>query len=245
MPSLTLENRLIWFAHCPKAGGTSVERVLVDHFGDAVGHLHWGWDLWWKGGGWRRADPPNSPQHLIWEDAERALPRTPDLVFALVRNPVARLVSEYRYQRKLRRGTKAGRLLAHLPFSFWIRLMLYVARANPYAFDNHLRPQCDFIPDSAKVFRLEDGMAPVGTWLAEHADETDLVFRLPRLLSSGDAAPQIDVRDQALIAGAFAADYDLFGYTRPPHGAGRRPLLDLTAWLLSGPVRYLERRGLI
>lgn len=226
MPSLTLGHRLIWFAHCPKAGGTSVERVLVDHFGAAVGHLHWGWDLWWKGGGWRRADPPNSPQHLIWEDAAQALPRAPDLVFALVRDPVARLASEYRYQRKLRRGTRLGRWLAHLPFPLWIRLMLHVARANPYAFDNHLRPQCDFIPESATVFRLEDGMEPVGAWLADHAEAAALVFQVPRLLASGDAAPVINARDQALIARVFAADYDRFGYVPPAPAAPGRPLVD-------------------
>lgn len=245
MPSLTLEHRLIWFAHCPKAGGTSVERILVDHFGDAVGHLHWGWDLWWKGGGWRRANPPNSPQHLIWEDAERALPRAPDLVFALVRNPVARLVSEYRYQRRLRRGTRLGRMLAYLPFPLWIRLMLQVARVNPYAFDNHLRPQCDFIPNHAAVFQLEDGMEPVGAWLADHADDATLMFRLPRLLASGAHTPRIDPRDQALIAYVFGSDYIRFGYAMPPRCEPGRPFVDLAAWFLSIPVRHLERRGLI
>ena len=116
MPSLTLPDRLIWFAHCPKAGGTTVEKFMVSHWGEAVGHLHWGWDLWWKTGGWRVADPPNSPQHLIWRDAEAALAAPPDLVFAVVRDPVARMQSEHRWQRRLRRGSRLGRALALLPF---------------------------------------------------------------------------------------------------------------------------------
>ena len=129
MPSLTLPDRLIWFAHCPKAG-TSVERFMVDCWGDAVGHLHWGWDLWWKRGGWRHANPPNSPQHLIWEDALKTLPRTPDIVFAVVRDPLSRLVSEYHYQRQARRGTRIGRGLAHLPFSIWARVMVKLAASK-------------------------------------------------------------------------------------------------------------------
>ena len=156
MPSLTLPDRLIWFAHCPKAGGTSIEQFMVAQWGEAVGHLHWGWDLWWKGGGWRVADPPNSPQHLIWEDALKVLPRAPDRVFALVRDPVARITSEYRWQRQGRRGTRLGKALACLPFPFWLRCMLALARQNPHAFDNHLRCQTDFIPEGAKVFRLEE-----------------------------------------------------------------------------------------
>ena len=35
--------------------------------------------------------------------------------------------------------------------------MLAVLRLNPRAFDNHLRPQADFVPEGA-VFRLEDGL---------------------------------------------------------------------------------------
>lgn len=247
MPSLMLDTRLIWFAHCPKAGGTSVERVLVDQFGDAVGHLHWGWDLWWKGGGWRRADPPNSPQHLTWEDAQQTLPKAPDLVFALVRDPVDRLVSEYRYQRKLRRGTRLGRWLAHLPFSLWLRLMVRLAHANPYAFDNHLRPQCDFVPERAKVFRLEDGMEQVGTWLSTQMEDAASVPSLPRLLSGGHdrQRPLIEARDKALIAQVFARDYARFGYRLPPRAGAPRPFVDWAAWVLHFPVRLLERRGLV
>ena len=56
MPSLTVDTRLIWFAHCPKAGGTSVKTLMAETWGDRVGHLAWGWDLWWKRGGWRWAN---------------------------------------------------------------------------------------------------------------------------------------------------------------------------------------------
>ncbi|MDH5453710.1 MAG: sulfotransferase family protein, partial [Paracoccaceae bacterium] len=112
MPSLTLPDRLIWFAHCPKAGGTSVEQFMVARWGDAVGHLHWGWDRWWRSGGWRLAAPPNSPQHLVWEDAVSALPRAPDAVFAVVRDPVARMTSEYRWQRGGQCRSWLGRLMA-------------------------------------------------------------------------------------------------------------------------------------
>ena len=171
MPSLTLPDRLIWFAHCPKAGGTSVEQFMVSRWGEAIGHLHWGWDVWWRRGGWRLATPPSSPQHLVWADARAHLPRPPDAVFAVVRDPVARMISEYRWQRQARRGTRLGRALSYLPFSFWLRLMLATARRSPYAFDNHFRPQTDFVPEGARVFRLEDGLQPAIDWLLEAAGE--------------------------------------------------------------------------
>ena len=240
MPSLTLADRLIWFAHCPKAGGTSVEQAMVARWGDAVGHLHWGWDLWWQRGGWRVADPPNSPQHLVWEDALRALPRPPDRVFAVVRDPVARLASEHRWQRRGRRGTRAGRALARLPFAFWLRLMLAVAARNPHAFDNHFRPQVAFMPEGATVFRLEDGLDRAIAWLSGETGGLGPAEGLPHAIPTGRGGT-IDPSDAGLIGRVFAADYARFGYDRPA-SAPARPWLDRLAAMLSGPVAWLDRR---
>ena len=241
MPSLTLSNRLIWFAHCPKAGGTSLEQLMVAHWAPAVGHLHWGWDRWWRKGGWRVADPPNSPQHLVWADAAACLPRPPDDVFALVRDPAARMASEHRWQRRHRRGTRLGKLLAKLPFSLWLRVMLAVARHSPHAFDNHLRPQADFVPETAWVFRLEDGLAPAVHWLSDVTGTALDAADIPHALPSGQRAAMAP-GDQALIARAFAADYARFGYARPQAQA-RIGLMDGLAALLAPPVIWLDRRG--
>ncbi len=241
MPSLTFPDRLIWFAHCPKTGGTSVEHFMVAHWGDAVGHLHWGWDVWWKAGGWRLADPPNSPQHMIWEDALRKLPRAPDTVFAVVRDPVARMASEHRWQRHKRRGSRLGKLLAHLPFAVWLRLMLALERYHPNGFDNHLRCQADFIPRDARVFRLEDGLAPVLQWLANETGLSETIT-VPHAIPSGARAPVRPV-DAARIAAAHADDYARFGYPRPNLPA---PKPDAGDWLASGAapiLAFLDRRG--
>lgn len=242
MPSLALPELFIWFAHCPKAGGTSVESFMVDRWGDAVGHLHWGWDLWWRRGGWRLASPPNSPQHLIWSDALTVLPRQPDAVFAMVRDPVTRMASEYRWQRGGRRGTWLGKAVAHLPFSLWLRVMLSMARRRPYSFDNHFRLQSEFIPDTAKVFRLEDGLQPALDWLSDIAGETDrLKEEAPHRLATG-SAPELGPADKARIADAFGEDYDRFGYV-PPSCIARRDRLDWLAEKLAPLLIWLDRRG--
>ncbi|MDJ0630907.1 MAG: sulfotransferase family 2 domain-containing protein [Rhodobacter sp.] len=240
MPSLTLPDRLIWFAHCPKAGGTSVEQFMVAHWGDAVGHLHWGWDLWWQRGGWRLADPPNSPQHLIWRDAEQHLARRPDAVFAVIRDPVDRMASEYRWQRGKRRGSRIGKALAKLPFSLWLRIMLAAAARFPHAFDNHFRCQADFVPDGAKLFRLEDGLDRIAPWLEAVTGAVcpaDIPHSLP-----GEGRTEISPRDRALIARAFAPDYARFGYPRPdlPLAPGWD---DRLARHLAPAIAFLDRHG--
>lgn len=241
MPSLTLSDRLIWFAHCPKAGGTSVEQFMVEIWGDKVGHLHWGWDLWWRGGGWRVANPPNSPQHLVWEDALSGLERTPDVVFAVVRDPVARMASEHRWQARGRRGTRLGKALARLPFSLWLRVMLRVARWNAHAYDNHLRPQADFVPGHARVFRLEDGLDPVARWLGEATGAGRPAGGIPHAIPTGRAAT-VAPADAALIAEVFAVDYARFGYPRPTGRPGFS-LSDGVAVLLAPIVALLDRCG--
>lgn len=246
MPSLTLPNRLIWFAHCPKAGGTSVEQFMVATFGDAVGHLHWGWDLWWRRGGWQVADPPNSPQHLVWDDALRVLESSPDLVFTVVRDPAARMASEYRWQRRGRRGTKLGKALSYLPFSLWLRLMLAVAAKNPHAFDNHFRAQVEFVPETATVFRLEDGLAPVVDWLRATAGLSDVPQDLPHSLSTGTRT-QVTPGDRWRIVAAYGADYRRFGYAVPPDPPvprlWRESLSETLVCCLAPLVVALDRRG--
>ena len=244
MPLLSLPNRLIWFAHCPKAGGTSVEQLMVARWGRAVDHLHWGWDLWWRRGGWRVADPPNSPQHLVWADAEKLLGTRPDVVFALVRDPAARMASEYRWQRRHRRGTWAGRVLAFLPFGVWLRLMLSVARRNPHAFDNHFRPQSEFVPEGAEVFHLENGLGSVAAWLSEVTGEALAGSDLPHAIPSG-AGPACSPACLGLIAGVFAEDYARFGYRRPVDSAPVARREGLGFRLLVALVAWAERRGLV
>lgn len=242
MPSLTLPDRLIWFAHCPKAGGTTLEHLMVETWGDRVGHLHWGWDIWWRRGGWRQANPPNSPQHLTWSDAIPTLPRNPDDVFALVRNPEARMASEHRYQRKFRRGTWLGRALARLPFPVWLRIMLEVRSRNPFAFDNHLRAQTDFVPEHAVVFHLEDGMTAPLAWLRSISGQ-NLSAPAHLLKTSKNRTSTMGASESALIASVFAEDYARFGYPRPLDPTPKRNALDVVAAALAPAIVWLERRG--
>ena len=248
MPSLKLNNRLIWFAHCPKAGGTSVEKFMVEHWGDAVGHLHWGWDIWWKNGGWRQNGPLCSPQHLIWKDACEVLPDTPDASFAVIRDPLARIVSEYRYQRFTRRGTVIGRLLAQMSFSTWLRVMIKISRLNPYAFDNHLRPQRDFLPEGAQLFRLEDGLSQVAAFLAKQVGMPAPSGTFRKELATPDRCEvKIYRQDIFLILKAYSEDYDALNYNRPlPHSFSNDPscgMRELLAKLIFPAAFLLERCG--
>jgi hypothetical protein len=246
MPSVEVNGRLIYFAHCPKAGGTSVERFMVDRWGASVRLLGWGWDRRWARRGERAGEVPSSPQHYVWDDARRALPRAPDEVFTVVRDPVARMVSEYRYQRSGRLTGPFGRPVRALGFSAWLRLMFALADRNPYTHDNHFRPQTAFLPpDGARVFRLEDGLDPVLTWLAALAGATPPDAATHDLKSGGSVRVVPAAADKALIYRRYGEDYRRFGYA-PPEGAevpdGSRFAAHRALAALLDP---LYRRGLV
>ena len=250
MPSLMIRGRLIYFAHCPKAGGTSVERFMVERWGASVGMLGWGWDRKWAREGERAGEVPSSPQHLVWEDARHVLPRAPDHVFAIVRDPVARMVSEYRYQIEERLTGPIGRPIRHLGFSTWLRLMLAMADRNPYTHDNHFRPQTAFLPDGdVTVFHLEDGLKPALDWLCARAGEAAPVD-LPHLLKSKESRVGVPTSaDKALIYDRFRVDYQRFGYSAPAtkqagHAAVRRGGSSVTGFA-AGVFERFYRRGLV
>ena len=140
--------RRVLFVHIPKTGGTSIE--------DAFAASGWRTDLLERRVG---ESSPNayrrcSPQHLHWQPLEALLDRSQmDLTFTIVRRPFDRIMSEYRYQVQ---GFGVSATADE-----WIKAALDDAESDPFAYDNHLRPQHEFIPPDGVVYRFEDGLQPV------------------------------------------------------------------------------------
>lgn len=228
MPWLKFDGFLIHFAHVPKTAGTSIDRYLEARFGQ-LNLWDRNWADEWVEWGHHSSSIRTSLQHITARDAERILPRKPDWSFSVVRNPVARMISEYQMQARSKRRrsvlTKAG-------FSVWLAVVTEAARHDATLFDNHIRPQNDIVPVGAEVFHLEDGLA-------------DLIARLDAV--SGTSAPNlvlghalanksnksIDVsqNDLARIFEFFGEDYNRFGFTPP--GVDRISLRGLGATMLA------------
>ena len=150
MPLARVGSALLFFAHIPKTGGTSVEAYLT-----AKGRmaLHYS-----KSDAWLRC----SPQH-IHAEAYGALfpPGFFDHAFCVLRDPVARLKSEYRY--RIGHAETRGKTIE--PFDDWVPQVFRRFAKNPYMLDNHIRPQAQFLSPGMKLFRLEDGLDLVFDWI--------------------------------------------------------------------------------
>ncbi|MDC3011323.1 sulfotransferase family protein [Synechococcus sp. AH-736-G21] len=137
----------ILFIHIPKTGGGSVEHFFKKiNFG--VKYL-------------QTKDAPNtlklscykcSPQHMHAALLEMIFNiHSFDYVFTLVRHPFNRLLSEYKWNIAKNKLSRNG------INDFYINSRRLYAN-NPYALDNHLRPQIEFITEKTRIFKLEDGI---------------------------------------------------------------------------------------
>ncbi|WP_425093904.1 sulfotransferase family 2 domain-containing protein [Tropicimonas sp. S265A] len=214
MPVLSTQAGLLYFAHVPKTGGTSVEEYIIGNYGP-LELIDRGWHEARLQGERAGARFRCSDQHLVWADALTLLPRAPDTVFGIVRDPVARIISEYRFQVRFRPQL---RWLTRMGFSVWLAALLRAARIDPYICDNHIRPQADFLPPEARVFRLEEGLDTLPGWIAEHCGPpaVGLDMHHSQKAPTGQSRPIVPSRyDLRLIKGFYAVDYTRFGYPDP------------------------------
>ncbi|WP_136444160.1 sulfotransferase family 2 domain-containing protein [Pacificoceanicola onchidii] len=211
MPIIRISGKLVYFAHVPRAAGTSVERYLRARFGP-LAFADPGYLSVPEGARWTRS----SPQHVTRDALDRLFPAGFfDASFAIVRNPYDRLHSVFLRQRDIEQTIPAD-----MSFADWVGSL-----PQPrFALDNHTRPMLDFIPKGARIFRLEDGLGQVVDWLDDLAGNS----RGPREIGVSNShaerlaflgretdtqIPQTDESLRRAIIDRYAADVYWCGYT--------------------------------
>jgi hypothetical protein len=213
MPIFRVGDKLHYYAHVPKCGGSSVEAYLKARFG-TLGFLDTRFlDLpepqrWTK----------SSPQHLPYSALSKLIPAGwIASSFAVVRHPVKRLVSAFQYQVEVE-GTVAALWSIDEFFDDWLKN----AKDDPFRYDNHLRPQADIVPEGATVFRLEDGLGAIVPHLDTLAGNSDGPRAIPKenVRKKGMApdAERMKLSPETMtrIADYYAEDFRRFGYDAGP-----------------------------
>jgi hypothetical protein len=146
LPLARIGSKILFFAHIPKTGGSSVESYLMQKGPLALKfqrRLNWS---------------VTTTQHMNEKIFSRVIPDAfYDHSFTVVRDPMKRLISEYNY-RSDRRGSAPD-------FDRWAKTVITKTKKNPFAFDNHIRPQVDFYREGMRLFRLESGLDAVFDWI--------------------------------------------------------------------------------
>ena len=229
MPLFYSSHELIYFVHCPKAGGSSVEDYILGAKIDLT-LLDRKWlEKWRSCHG--VCGQKSSPQHLTWQDAIPLLERYPDSIFSVVRNPISRIQSEFRHQKTRRSYWWLERWLGWMSFSTWLRAMCFSAKIEPYVCDNHIRCQSDLMPASGVIiFKLEDGFDDVVNYLAKKEITSEDDFP-ESMKSKGDVSIRLTKQDLKFILKFYRNDFERFGYTNPTSEQIDEAPTDQLAWL--------------
>ena len=212
MPIVRISQALVYFAHIPKCGGSSVEAYLQARFGPLAfldrRFLSVPADERWS---------RSSPQHTPATALARLFPDGFfDHRFAMVRHPAKRLISMFQFQQEVEKVIPPT-----MSFSDWLGSLPALLETDIWVYDRHIRPMHETVPDSARIFRLEDGGAPLIAWLDEVAGDTQGPRMLPhekdrkeRLVRRGwpDTTVSLTAQDRRLIGQLYDKDFTLFGY---------------------------------
>ena len=222
MPLAILNDKVFFFVHVPKCGGTSIKSFLEENGCIAFdGH---GYNEWSK----------CTVDHIHTELYDKMVPKEfYDFGFIVFRDPIERMVSEFRMHAKpasfsvnpinwilylfakIRGKTvykyKFLSIYWFVDIDCWAWGALCIAKLFPYRANNHFRPQSEFWRQDLEVFFFEDGLTNVFNWII---NKSDLKRQNDGLLPHENRGKQknelLSEFTRFLIKKYYRSDYELF-----------------------------------
>ncbi|MGE6417934.1 sulfotransferase family 2 domain-containing protein [Alteromonas macleodii] len=142
MPVMIKDGMKVLFIHIPKCGGSSLEREF--------GIRGWSELFSIRGMNAKYLDFIKcTPQHMHYELLGKVFNFDNfNNIITVVRNPVSRFRSEYYWQLK--------KEITNLDPKSWIEDTFDKYQGDNFIYDNHIRPQCEFVFEGVTVFKLEN-----------------------------------------------------------------------------------------
>lgn len=221
-----INEKLFFFIHIPKTGGTSIEKLFDDNILFSKSKLDF---------------MRTSPQHLDRSQLERmGFSEHNTKSFTVVRNPLERFESEYKYRFRASRFIK-----------YFVNIDEFAIYALKYKnifsnLDNHIKPQIDFIFPNTEIFRFEEGLEQV----VEYIDELNLRQNksvLPHLKKANNFNLCMNSYTVKLINEYYSGDLKAFGYQSIKSGLPVSILSHFRNHIIAGffgVLLYLAGRGL-
>jgi Sulfotransferase family len=213
MPIFRHNGEMHFFAHVPKCGGQSVEAYLQARFG-TLAFLNNDYLAVPAAQRWTKS----SPQHV---DRAALAALIPDdwiaSSFAVVRHPLARLVSVFNFLSIQHQAIAPGQTAEG-----WFDQMLAGQNGDAFAIDNHFAAQSTLVPENATVFKLEDGLDQIVAHLDALTGQKSGPRTIKHLNKQLDAPGQdfdatpVSTGFRDRVATHFRADFDRFGYPADP-----------------------------
>jgi hypothetical protein len=197
MPLFTKEGLSVLFLHIPKSGGTSVNAAFQNQ-GFRAHYLQDKIDQWHTG-------RTISPQHYHFDIIRQIIDISQiSFCFALIRDPLSRLVSEFKHQRS------AG-IAKDDNFVEWYDRIKKIKETNPSCFDNHLRPQVDFVHSSINLYAFPGMLSELQADFMRISN-LSLSFPVLNTRSTDKQASLVSLAKQTTAESDYSEDIALYNY---------------------------------
>ncbi|MEP4704568.1 MAG: sulfotransferase family 2 domain-containing protein, partial [Hyphomicrobiales bacterium] len=188
----------------PKAAGTSIEETFVNA----------GYKMTFRRGGvygpLNEFDKKNrcSPQHLHADLLEKHFGDSHfDLCFTVVRHPIERLISEFKFRTNGDHPFMQDKSLDEFALS-----AIKQYPKTPSMLDNHIRPQEQFLWRDCDVIRLEEGLSKVAQ-LVFHINGDKLDFSTkPKMKSKLQTNLNLSPEAEKNVRRFYKSDFLRFDY---------------------------------
>lgn len=195
--------RTLMFIHVPKTGGTAIET-----FFRGIGFTGY-------------FDPPTympvrpylrvPPAHYDYGALNRLFNLDALYSFAVVRHPVKRMISEYKWA--IEKATDAS-TMSHMSFGQFLRVRLEQYKRDDSVLSGHFKPQVRFVGEKVtKIFKYEAGIENVVRHVLKDVGlNYEGLPPLPIVNNSMSRVVLPTESDIALIHQFYAEDFTAFGY---------------------------------
>ena len=198
MPVFSKENESILFVHIPKCGGSSISKVFQKN--------NWEESFSVRGKSLSEIEYlKSSPQHYHGEIIKNIFEISKfNKIFTIVRNPFNRLKSEFYRQLNNEISTNKSP-------EDWFNNVLEKYNQNNYIYDNHIRPQNEFILEKIHIFKLEEGLKKVYEYIF---DQRFLFIKEPKLknMKYDHLIEGQFLKIKSKVEDFYSKDYELLKY---------------------------------
>ena len=198
MPIFSKQNTNILYIHIPKCGGSSISSIFQKR--------NWDESFSIRGKPLSKLEYlKSSPQHYHGEIIKNIFDISKfDKAFTIVRNPYTRLKSEFYWQ-------LSKKITTNISPEDWLNNILEKYNQNKYIYDNHIRPQNEFILEQVDIFKLEEGFKKIYEYIF---DQKFFFIKEPKLkkMKYNQSIEEQFLKIKSKIKDFYAKDYELLEY---------------------------------